>query len=60
MFEQAIDFLKESKNEIWKVVFPGRQEVIGATTVVIISVILASLFLAGVDYCVSLLMKAII
>jgi len=56
MFDQAISFLKESKNEIGKVVFPGRQEVIGATTVVIISVILMSLFLGLVDLEVSWLM----
>jgi len=56
MFDQAISFLKESKNEIGKVVFPGRQEVIGATSVVILSVILMSLFLGLVDLEVSWLM----
>ncbi len=49
MFNNAIEFLKESKNEISKVVFPTRQEVVGATLVVIVSVIVVSLFLGAVD-----------
>jgi len=56
MIDQAINFLKESKNEIGKVVFPGRQEVIGATAVVIVSVVLVSLFLGLVDLEISWLM----
>jgi preprotein translocase subunit SecE len=49
MFNQAIDFLKESKSELGKVVFPNRQEVQGATLVVIVSVAIVSLFLFVVD-----------
>jgi len=49
MFNQGIEFLKESKSELGKVVFPSRQEVQGATLVVIISVAIVSLFLFVVD-----------
>jgi preprotein translocase subunit SecE len=57
MFNQAIEFLKESKNEISKVVFPSRQEVVGATLVVIMSVVVVSLFLGVVDFGLSQLMR---
>ena len=49
MFNQAIEFVKESKTELGKVVFPSRQEVIGATVVVILSVVVVSVFLGVVD-----------
>ena len=60
MFNQTIDFLRESKNELGKVVFPSRQEVIGATVVVIASVVVVSLFLGVVDIGLSKLISNII
>lgn len=60
MFNNAIEFLKESKNEISRVVFPSRQEVIGATAVVILSVVVVSVFLGVVDAGLTAIMKAII
>jgi len=53
----SIQFLKESKNEIGRVVFPSRQEVIGATAVVILSVVAVSAFLGIVDLGLSRFMK---
>ena len=60
MFNQAVEFLKESKNELSKVVFPSRQEVIGATVVVVMSVIVVSIFLGVVDLGLSKLIAYII
>jgi len=57
MFNQAIEFLKESKDELGKVVFPSRPEVIGATVVVIFSVVVVSVFLGVVDFGLTQLMK---
>ncbi len=57
MINESIEFLKESRNEISKVVFPSRQEVIGATAVVILSVIVVSAFLGVVDLGLSEIMK---
>ena len=57
MFEQAIEFLKESKNEISKVVFPSRQETISATLVVILSVVVVAVFLGAVDFGLSSMIK---
>ena len=42
-------FLKEVKIELKKVVFPNRDEVIGSTKVVIVTVLIISFFLGTVD-----------
>ena len=43
------EFFKEVKIEIKKVVFPSRDELIGSTWVVIITVLVISIFLGLVD-----------
>jgi len=49
MFKRIKNFLKEVKVELKKVVFPTRDEVIGSTKVVIVTVIIISIFLGVVD-----------
>lgn len=49
MFNKIKDFFREVKIEIRKVVYPTREELIGSTWVVIITVIVISLFLGVVD-----------
>jgi preprotein translocase subunit SecE len=49
MFNRVRNFLKEVKIELKKVVFPNREEVIGSTKVVIITVVIISIFLGLVD-----------
>lgn len=49
MLNKVKDFFKEVKVEIKKVVFPSKDELIGSTWVVIITVVVISLFLGIVD-----------
>ncbi len=49
MFERIKEFLREVKVEIKKVVYPTREELIGSTWVVIITVVVVSIFLGIVD-----------
>jgi preprotein translocase subunit SecE len=49
MVSKIKEFLKEVKIEIKKVVFPSKEELIGSTWVVIITVIIISIFLGIVD-----------
>ncbi|NWF98946.1 MAG: preprotein translocase subunit SecE [Nitrospirae bacterium] len=49
MINRIKEFFREVKIEIKKVVFPTREELIGSTWVVIITVIIISLFLGLVD-----------
>lgn len=50
MLKKVKEFLKEVKIEIKKVVFPSKDELIGSTWVVIITVLIISLFLGIVDF----------
>ncbi len=49
MLNKIKEFFKEVKIELKKVVFPSKDELIGSTWVVIITVIVISLFLGVVD-----------
>lgn len=49
MFDRIKEFFKEVKIEVKKVVYPGKDELVGSTWVVIIVVVAVSLFLGVVD-----------
>jgi len=49
MVNKIKDFFRDVKVEVKKVVFPSKDELIGSTWVVIITVIVISLFLGVVD-----------
>ncbi len=49
MIEKIKQFFREVKVEVKKVVYPNREELIGSTWVVIITVIVISMFLGLVD-----------
>jgi preprotein translocase subunit SecE len=49
MFNKIAEFFHDVKLELKKVVFPSKNEVIGSTWVVIVSVLIASVFLGIVD-----------
>jgi preprotein translocase subunit SecE len=49
MFNRIAEFFHDVKLELKKVVFPSQKEVIGSTWVVIVSVLIASVFLGIVD-----------
>jgi preprotein translocase subunit SecE len=49
MIEKIKQFFREVKVETNKVVYPGKEELIGSTWVVIITVVIVSVFLGVVD-----------
>jgi preprotein translocase subunit SecE len=49
MFNRIKEFFQDVMLELKKVVFPTKKEVIGSTWVVIVSVLIASVFLGIVD-----------
>lgn len=49
MVNKVKEFFRDVKIEVRKVVFPSKDELIGSTWVVIITVIVVSLFLGVVD-----------
>ena len=55
-----IQFLKEARSELTKVVWPSRKETYAATLVVIIVVVIISVYLAAVDLVLTKAIQAII
>lgn len=53
MLERIKGFFKDVKVETKKVVFPGKDELIGSTKVVIVAVMIISFFLGIVDLVLS-------
>ncbi len=60
MFEKTRQFLKEVKVEIKKVVYPSRDELVGSTKVVIITVFIVSFYLGVIDLGLSKLVKMLL
>ncbi|MFQ5543477.1 MAG: preprotein translocase subunit SecE [Nitrospiria bacterium] len=64
MIKKGIDFLnnffKDVKNEISKVTFPGKDETVGQTTVVIVFTIIVSMFLAILDVILVRLLRIVV
>jgi len=60
MFDRIKQFFREVKVELKKVVFPSREELVGSTWVVIISVIVVSVFLGIMDIGLTKLMSALL
>ena len=60
MFGRIKQFFKEVRVELGKVVFPPKDELIGSTWVVIISVFIISIYLGVVDLGLSKLVRELI
>ncbi|MEW6077028.1 MAG: preprotein translocase subunit SecE [Thermodesulfobacteriota bacterium] len=56
----SVQFLREVRVELKKVTWPSRKQTIGATTVVLLLVILVSIFLGIVDFGLSSLIRLVI
>ncbi len=60
MVSKIKQFFKEVKFEIKKVVFPTKDELVGSTWVVIITVVVISLFLGVIDLSLSELVAVVL
>jgi preprotein translocase subunit SecE len=60
MASKPITFLKEVRDELKKVVWPTRDEVVRLTSIVILVSLLVGFFLGGLDYVFTTLMTLII
>ncbi len=60
MINKIVKFLREVRIELKKVNWPSRKETIGATSVVIIIVIIVAIFLGLVDIGLSRLIRIIL
>lgn len=60
MIKKIVQFIKEVKNELKKVTWPGRKEVVNSTIVVLIATAILTIFLYLVDVGLSRLVGIII
>jgi preprotein translocase subunit SecE len=60
VFDKIKNFFKEVKQEIKKVVFPSRDEVIGSTKVVLALVVIIAVFLGFIDLLLSKLVGMVV
>ena len=60
MLDKLKNFFKEVKTEAKKVNYPSRDDLVGSTRVVIITVIIVSVFLGVVDLSLSKIVKLLI
>jgi preprotein translocase subunit SecE len=49
IYQKLISFLKESKSELLKVVWPSKKEVIRKTVLVIVSIAISTAIIGGFD-----------
>ena len=59
-FDRIVKFIKESRTELRKVVWPTREETIRHTLTVIIMSGALAIFLGGVDYALQFILKTFV
>jgi len=59
-FNRIVQFIRESRTELRKVVWPTREETIRHTLTVIIMSGVVALFLGGVDYMLQFILKTFV
>ncbi len=57
---KATKFIKETKSELKKVIWPGRKELVSFTSVVFVSVIAAAFLIGVVDFVFARMLSLII
>ena len=60
MYERVIVFLREVRAELTKVSWPGQNELVGSTTVVIVLSIVLAIFIGLVDFLLSVLLSRLL
>lgn len=55
-----IQFFRDTRQELKKVSWPTREELVGSTVVVIITTFILALFIGLVDFCLSIIMRLVI
>lgn len=60
MFDKMRGFLKETKQELNKVSWPEKNELVGSTMVVIVTTLLMALFIGIIDFILSFVIRVVI
>ena len=60
MANKAASFLKEVRQELDKVVWPSREELVGSTLIVIITTLILAAFIGVVDFILSFILRILL
>ena len=60
MMGGIVQFIRETQQELKKVSWPSREELIGSTGVVIVTTFIMAFFIGVVDFCLSIFIRLLI
>ncbi len=60
MIAKLTTFFKETRQELNKVAWPEREELIGSSIVVIVTIFLLAIFIGSIDFVLSILVRVLI
>lgn len=60
IFQRAAKFVNESWQELQKCSWPSKNELIKSTSMVLVSLLIFTLWIGGLDYCLGLITKHIV
>lgn len=60
MASKVVNFFKEAKQELDKVVWPTREELLGSTMVVIATTFIMAAFVGVVDFILSIILRVLL
>ena len=60
MVDKAVQFFRDVRSELRKVVFPSRKETLASTVVVILAVFVIAVYLGVVDFALSRVIRSIL
>ena len=60
MIGKTNSFFKETRQELNKVTWPEREELIGSSIVVIVTIFLLAVFIGSIDFVLSILVRLLI
>ena len=60
MFKGTVQFFRETRQELNKVSWPAREELMGSTAVVLVTTFLMAVFIGVVDFFLSILIRILI
>jgi len=57
---EIVQFVRETRQELKKVTWPTREELVGSTIVVIITMLIMAVFIGMIDFVLSILVRFLI
>ena len=60
MVKNTVQFIRETQQELKKVSWPSREELVGSTVVVVVTTFIMAAFIGSVDFVLSIVMRLLI